>query len=193
MSTLRVGYLALAFSLSGLVTTALAADEKCYEPKLIPASMSCAGNQSTSADFQSGCTYVAEHTEQKEIECPVGEWVNVAQETRMSENGVSITQAAICKTAGMVSYNIDGKTCASGERPPTIGNGWQFINYRYGKKGGGNGKDGGERLETFRSSGISGGMDNGYESTMIGTMCYDRSQGTKNNTKEDAVVAVYCK
>lgn len=193
MSNLKLGCLAIALTLSGLVTTARAGTEKCYEPVQVPASMSCAGDKSSSSDFQTGCIYLPEHIEEKEVACPVGEWVNISQETKVTQNGSSVTQASICKTAGMVPYNVGGKVCASGERAPTVGNGWEAINYRYGKKGGGNGGDGGDKLEKVQYG--ESGLSDRETSTVkyVGTMCYDKNMGTKNDTKQDAAVAVYCK
>nr|WP_250808532.1 hypothetical protein [Neorhizobium tomejilense] len=169
-----------------LLGTAHAAG-KCYEDVFVEAKLACDDNGSKSADFTSGCQIVPAHTEKSEIACPVGQWVNVTAETRVSSSGKVVTPSQVCATAGMVPYNIGGKICASGERPARAGNGWESIVYKYGLKGGGNGGDGGDKLEAViaGSSSIVKGSR--------GTMCYDYSMGVKNHTKQDAVIAVYCK
>jgi hypothetical protein len=165
------------------------AAEKCYKDVSVAAKLECNGSSSKSADFTTGCKWAPAHVEQQEIACPVGKWVNVTADTKMGKKGALVSQAKVCAQAGLVPYNINGKICASGERPARVGNGWESIVYKYGLKGGGNGGDGGDRIQTFSSA--------GNHSTMIGpssgTMCYDYNMGAKNNTSQDAIVAVYCK
>lgn len=166
--------------------------------------MGCAGNNSKSADFTSGCQAVPAHIEKQEVECAVGKWVNIAASTKMGSSGKLVTQAQVCATVGMVPANANGKVCASGERPARQGNGWETIIYKYGLKGGGNGNDGGDKLETYtkdvaRNPGIHYGSCSSCAGPApmpvynYGTMCYDRSMGAKNNTQQDAAIAVYCK
>lgn len=156
----------------------------CYQDVSVNAKLECSSSSSKSADFTSGCKWVPAHIEKQEIACPVGKWVNVAAETRVSTSGKAVTQAQVCATVGMVPYSINGKMCASGERPARQGNGWEAIVYKYGLKGGGNGNDGGDKLQVVGSSSLK---------TAKGTMCYDFKMGEKNNTKQDAAIAVYCK
>jgi hypothetical protein len=171
---------------------------------LVDAHMGCAGNNSKSADFTSGCQAVPAHIEKQEVECAVGKWVNIAASTKMGSSGKLVTQAQVCATVGMVPANANGKVCASGERPARQGNGWETIIYKYGLKGGGNDNDGGEKLETYtKDVARNPGMHYGSCSSCAGpaptpvynygTMCYDRSMGAKNNTQQDDAIAVYCK
>ena len=183
----------LALTTALLCSGSAMAAEKCYEAVLVPASMSCSTSNSKSADFTNGCKPVDAHYEQKEIECQVGRWVNIIAETKIGTYGDHVTQAQACAAYGLKSYNINGKTCASGERTPTQGTGWESINYKYGKKGGGNGGDGGDKLQPFSSSAFTTNHGDGPAGMVHGTMCYDNDMGTKNNTKQDAAVAVYCK
>nr|WP_250808531.1 hypothetical protein [Neorhizobium tomejilense] len=196
MSPKYATYIIASLSLLTFVETARA-QEKCYQDTLVEASFDCDGNDSRSADFTTGCKAVPAHIEKKEIACPVGKWVNVSAETRVSSSGKAITPAQVCASVGMLPFNVNGKICASGERPARAGNGWQSIVYKYGLKGGGNGNDGGDRLETVK---LSNQNTNSDKQAMLfakrkseGTMCYDYSMGEKNHTQEDAVVAVYCK
>ncbi len=191
MSRITAYLFAAAFA--AMAGTAQAA-EKCYEDVWVEAKLTCSGSESKSADFTTGCKVAAAHMDKQEIACPVGKWVNVKAETRIGSSGKAVTQAQVCATAGMVPFNINGKVCASGERPARVGNGWESIVYKYGLKGGGNGNDGGDKLQTYSYS-SSGGRDgdSGATRTTAGTMCYDRNMGAKNNTKQDAAIAVYCK
>ncbi|MBY3157239.1 hypothetical protein HFO56_33480 [Rhizobium laguerreae] len=188
MSRFTAFALACAVSVLSSVGAAHAA-EKCYKDVAVAAKIACTNSNSVSADFTNGCKFVAAHVEKQEIACPVGKWVNVTADTKMGKKGALVSQAQVCAQAGLVPYNINGKICASGERPARVGNGWQSIVYKYGLKGGGNGGDGGDRIQTFNSP--------GNHSTQIGrrsgTMCYDYNMGEKNNTSQDALVAVYCK
>lgn len=171
-------------------TNSMAA-EKCYEDVYVPAAMTCSDTSSKSADFTNGCKEVAAHYEQKEIECQVGRWVNIIADTRIGNKGAAITQSEACAVYDLKPYNVNGKICASGERPAQQGTGWDAINYKYGTKGGGNGNDGGDKLErTSYSIEVNHGDSTQHFS---GTMCYDNKMGAKNNTKQDAAVAVYCK
>jgi hypothetical protein len=195
MNSMFRNLLGLVFTVALLSAAGAAmADEKCYDTVSVPASLQCSGMDGKSADFTSGCQNVAAHTEQVEIACPVGKWVNVIANTQMGNSGVQITQAQACAVYGLKPSSTNGKVCASGERPAQQGTGWNSINYKYGKKGGGNGNDGGDKLEAVRLSipphHTSSVDEDGY--THLGTMCYDRSMGEKNNTKQDAAIAVYC-
>lgn len=190
MSKLTACIFASAVSFIALAGSVQAA-EKCYQDVWVEAKLECAGSDSKSADFTTGCKAVAAHMDKQEIACPVGKWVNVKAETRVGSSGVVVTQSQVCATAGMAPFNINGKVCASGERPARAGNGWETIVYKYGLKGGGNGNDGGDKLESIRKGGYHNSNDSMPATS--GTMCYDRSMGAKNNTKQDAVIAVYCK
>ncbi|MCV9964076.1 hypothetical protein OIU34_19530 [Pararhizobium sp. BT-229] len=186
MSKFTVCIFASAVSFIALAGSAQAAG-KCYEDVWVEAKLECAGSDSKSADFTTGCKVVAAHMEKQEISCPVGKWVNVTAETKVGTSGKVVTLAQVCATAGMVPYNINGKVCASGERPARAGNGWESIVYKYGLKGGGNGNDGGDKLQAVNSGSSS------ILKSARGTMCYDYNMGAKNDTKQDAVIAVYCK
>jgi hypothetical protein len=200
----RIAVLAFTLAISALASAsgALAADV-CYETKVVPASWACQGTDSNSADFVNGCTFVGEHLAEVEAECPKGKWVNITKTTKQSESGVAVTHAQACAAAGLVPYSINGKTCASGERPARVGNGWELINYKYGLKGGGNGNDGGDKLMSYtRDAARNPAMHYGNCSScsgpapapryITGTMCYDNSMGERNNTQQDAAIAVYC-
>lgn len=184
----------LGLALATTVVSAISAHaaEKCYDDVYVPAEMTCNGNNSKSADFTSGCTEVAAHYEKKEIDCPVGRWVNVIADTRMTQTGTQITQAQACAVYDLKPHNINGKVCASGERPAQQGNGWESINYKFGKKGGGNGNDGGDKLQNVTRTISGNNREDSWTYYYRGTMCYDNKMGSKNNTKQDAVIAVYC-
>ncbi|MBY3432910.1 hypothetical protein HFN89_01800 [Rhizobium laguerreae] len=188
MSRFTAFALACAVSVLSSVGAAHAA-EKCYKDVAVAAKIACTNSNSVSADFTNGCKFVAAHVEKQEIACPVGKWVNVTADTKMGKKGARVSPAQVCAQAGLVPYSINGKVCASGERRPRVGNGWESIAYKYGVKGDGNGGDGGDRIQTF-SIPRNNSMMTGPSS---GTMCYDYDMGEKNNTSQDALVAVYCK
>lgn len=163
--------------------------EICYEER-VTTGLQCSESSSSSADFTTGCTFGPRI---EKVEVPCGRWVNVFSETRLGESGASVTHAQACAVHGLKPSSFQGKTCASGERRPTVGNGWQYINYRYGKKGDGNGGDGGDRIEVINGATHYTIEDpRGRFGPVVGSMCYDYSMKKKNHTKQDAVIAVFC-
>lgn len=130
------------------------------------------------------------------VECvPKARWVNIPYGANSSGSQSSfMDHAQICAAVGMKAANLGGKTCASGERRPTLGEKWESINYRYGKKGDGNGGDGGDKLILVGGyTAIYNRDDYGGDRTpTYRQMCYDNRMGARNNTKQDAAVAVYC-
>ncbi|MDW9481189.1 hypothetical protein GOB57_21320 [Sinorhizobium meliloti] len=154
---------------------------KCYEDIPVPASLQCADNGSKSADFTTGCTYVPQSVQKKEIECPAtARWVNA--------NGKD-SQAQVCSAAGLKSANIDGQICAAGEKRPSSGVNYQGINYRFGKWGGGGG-EGGTIVERKkrRTSRIGDDKPATYETNYY---CW-KSSGTRDYDGTDIAVAYVC-
>jgi len=187
-----------------------ASPQVCYEDVVVPASMSCDGLDSNSADFSSGCTSTGETTKKVEVPCAVGQWVNVSATTynarikgTRSNPPTSIpgvSHAEVCASVGLKPADLDGNVCAAGERRPMVGGLWEAIDYKYGIKGDGNKFDGGNRPQYLPvKSGCSnrdrdGGGCSPSESTTftLSYFCYDSWTKVKNWTKQDAVVAWYC-
>lgn len=186
MLILRAMILSAGVLISG---TAFAAG-KCYETVPVAAKSECDKNKSRSADFSTGCEYTPATTKKVEIECP-GRWVNVKQATAGATSPPP-TQAQVCSSVGLSTARIGGMFCASGERRPMVGGDFALINYKYGKKGDGNGFKGGNDLDKIqRQVDVAPGKDVQYE-TRYGHYCYDNDTSEKNNTSEDAVVAYFC-
>ncbi len=167
--------------------TALAA-EKCYETIPVEASYGCSVNGSNSADFTSNCSYVPEGFKEVEVDCP-GQWVNISQATVASPTQPP-SHAQVCSAKGLKPAKIGGMFCASGERPPRVGAYWESINYKYGKKGDGNGFKGGNDLDSKTSKICSNDCETVV--TKYSLYCYENTTTKKNNTSEDAAVAFYC-
>ncbi|TLX16672.1 hypothetical protein [Rhizobium sp. MHM7A] len=177
----------IPFAIAFLCLTGIAqAAEVCYVTVTVDQPLECTGGYGGgSADFTGGCSYGPEQV-QVPIACPPkGRWVNIPASTFPMTNPAP-TQAKVCASYGMKASSWNGKTCASGERRPTSGTGWESINYRYGIKGGGNGGDGGDKLVNI------GGKDAFGNRIKPAQMCYDNKMGAKNDTKQDASVAVFC-
>ncbi len=181
---------AILLSAGVLVSGTAFAAEKCYETVPVEASYKCGNNDSNSADFTSDCTYVPASFEEEEVDCP-GRWVNITQATSGSSAPVP-TQAQVCSAKGLKPAKIGGMFCASGERTPRVGGYWESINYKYGRKGDGNGHDGGNDLDSRTYTIDTCGKDCENYVTRYSLYCYDNGTSTKNNTPEDAAVAFYC-
>ncbi|MCZ7862575.1 hypothetical protein O9X98_14465 [Agrobacterium salinitolerans] len=181
---------AIIFSVGVLISGTAYAAEKCYEDVPVAASFDCAKNNSKSADFSSGCQFNPATTKKVEVDCP-GRWVNIKAAT-VGSSSPTPTQSEVCKSKGLNSAKIGGMFCASGERRPMVGGDWALIDYKYGKKGDGNGFDGGNDLDTRVYTVDTCGKDCENYVTRYSLYCYDNKTGTKNNTSEDAAVAFYC-
>jgi len=203
--------LAAAFVSLSAFSAFATSEEICFEDVPIPASLSCAGNDSESADFSSGCSNTPATTKKVEVPCPDdGRWVNVTAATyRVTIKGTrtnrptsipGTSHAEVCAGAGLKPASLDGNVCAAGERRPMIGGRWEGINYKYGKKGDGNKSDGGDRPQfiIFGQTCSNGGRDEGDRCVgetvpyVVNNFCYDSWTKVKNYTKQDAVVAWYC-
>lgn len=170
---------------AGLCSTQAYA-KTCKEPQYVPAKVVCDNNSSKSADFTTGCKFIAAHYEDVEVECPA-QWVNV------SSSDTTATQSQICSRAGLTSANIDGKTCASGEQRPTTGENASGIAYRYGKENGGTG---GNIVTNYTIRGNTGGCSPNSSGSCMDyaytyTYCYASGQ-KKDYDNSDRVVAFAC-
>lgn len=178
-------------SVAVLSATAAQAADKCYEERFIPETYNCgAGGKGNFADFSNGgCTIIPSSIEKTEVECP-GRWVSIGS-YNVSEPAP--TASAVCARKGLKPSNLEGKTCASGERRPTTGGDWDLINYVWGTKGGRTA--GGDEVQHASRWGHWMGGDNESEPNQrvhTGSFCYDKRMGAKNNTKQDRVVAYFC-
>ena len=108
----------------------------CYEAKTVP-SLDCGRSTSNSADFATSCS--ATTTVIVEVACPPpppppskARWVN-AKYARYFP--VPLSQAETCAAYGMKPSNINGYVCASGNKRPNFGTGWESIDYRHTIRG----------------------------------------------------------
>src|SRR5690606_19700234 len=113
------------FAAAALTLVSAAAHAACTELAYSEPVLDCQNlGKSGSADFAASCAYVQAPPVEVEVECP-GMWVNLLNERE--------THAAACSRVGLAPSSINGAVCASGNRQPTSGTGYDSINYRYGK------------------------------------------------------------
>lgn len=160
----------------------------CYQEAQGDPVMTCGGGtQGNSADFATNCTYVVGPPVQVEVACP-GMWVSTASDTE--------TQAEACGRFGLQPANASGQICASGERRPLVGTGFDSIRYKYGTWGspGPGGSVNEARTFTFTSGG--GGGHNGNPTpvkttTIVRDYCWASGQ-KRDYDITDVTVAFYC-
>ena len=182
---------------------ALAA-EKCYKTVDVAEKLTCAATDSRSADFAEGCQIDGGGTEEVEIPCAKGRWVNVTINTWDSPSNLWTNQQAQCEKKGMNASTYQGYRCASGRFRPSEGPGAGSINYKYGKKGSGEGGTGGSELTAdsryLGGPSVGGDWEHGGKPGMPGGSAMQYSafcaKGTMNFNRGadqyDAMVAVYC-
>ena len=166
--------------------------ETCYEER-VTTGLQCNSSSSNSADFTSGCTF---GPRSETVEVPCGRWVNVFSETRFREGNPAVTHESACAVHGLKPASHQGKTCASGRRRPTSGSGWQYINYRYGVKGAGNGGLGGDRVVDGHGDYQYDHWDHGDPPKWVeghATYCHDFGTHIAEDSHQDSLIAVFCK
>lgn len=168
-----------------------------YENVWVPEQYVCKNSarnndMKTFDDFTNGgCTRTAGYFKQIPKECPpppTGRWVNATFTTKQvtvrsggRDGGeytqtvsVATSQAETCASAGLKPAKLEGQyICASGERRPVIGEGYQNINYRFGTWGG-------DRVAGHATV-----------STNTALMCYANGQ-KRDSDGTDRLVAWYC-
>lgn len=104
--------------------------QTCHAYEHVPASFKCdtptGGAANRFDDFSmASCRHIPAHTVPKEIPCP----------TWQTPPNATYSAAATCGLHQQVPSSVDGQSCASGERRPSVGAGASGINYRYGTFG----------------------------------------------------------